>query len=1226
MGLYLGTSKFNIVNHTPGIVKNVTENLERAEAALNTYAPTIITITTSVDGITGKYYIESGSTLNIEDPSKEGYNFTGWYINNSNINLDTYVFNENTTIYAKFKEATKYACNLSDFTISGSTISAYTGTDEYVQVPSSYSFGTSIVDVDPPQIRESYLYRIQSYYESITLRTAEGEEFTFDYPYYLDEIMYEHPSSAYYLCSVTMKSGSTNLYSLFANWPVYCNGTKYANSITLRTYLQNNTSGTFNFGGTFEVVGPVEGNAYTITTIAANTFSNKSMVKEIKVSEGITTLTGTTFTNMTGLKAVHLPSTLTTLTPNTVFNNCYYLDTLTVASGGVYDSRDNCNAIIETATNKLIKGCNSTIIPEGITTIGAYAFYKQYTMESINIPEGVTSIETYAFYNNTGLKHIYLPTTFTTMGDYAFAGNSALLSVNLENCTRLTTIAERAFAGDTSLRSIVIPASITTINANSFYNNTGMVVVYNLSSINAYTGETTTSAGKVAAYANKVHKTLDVDDEWLETDGILYYRYDTTYIAVGAADTTTTNLVFRPETSIVRIGAFKSNKIIESVDLSACHNLERLDSTFTYCDKLASVQLPVGLVRILNSTFYGCTALKSLVIPYTCYEVHMTSAFSLSNIEHIYIMSATAISYGGSWSTSATVKIHILESAYERYWYSSNYYWDNWGSTLVADIPDPVYTLEDLVTITYDSTLKGYTVTGNSNRLNYANLELPDTYNDGTNGEHDIVQINQNAFSQAEALTGIKFPTRLKTIGRNSFAGCSIKELTIPSTVTAINDWAFSGCDFIEKVVIPDGVTTLGERAFADCWNLLSVTIPATFKKFSNHSGSSGAFYNCRCLYEIYNLSSNISITLGSSAGCGIGTNAKVVHASLDEPSNISLRDGVYYYSDNTTYEAIRPENPYAESLNIVEETLSFNPRFFYDWQGKYMWIYAILPPTVVNTFSSSSNLSKVYIRTGTLDLYKSAVKWSGISSKFVEFGEQAEIPYIEPLIYTYNSENNSYTVIGYNAASLQKELVVPSTYDDGEHGNLPVLRIENDAFRETAIISLTISEGIKDIGYCMCSSCTKLANVHLPTTLETIDYSAFNSCEALTTINLEDCTKLTVIPNSLFGFCDKIASVTIPSSVTSIGRGSFYLCPQLTTITIPAGVTWIGRTAFTQNSRMRTMIFLGSTPPELEDTLVDIYNGSSYCDSIYVPTGSLSAYQTATSWSRYTSILKEST
>lgn len=77
MGLYLGTSKFNIVNHTPGIVKNVTENLERAETALNTYAPTIITITASVDGITSKYYIENGCTLTIDDPVKEGYDFTG---------------------------------------------------------------------------------------------------------------------------------------------------------------------------------------------------------------------------------------------------------------------------------------------------------------------------------------------------------------------------------------------------------------------------------------------------------------------------------------------------------------------------------------------------------------------------------------------------------------------------------------------------------------------------------------------------------------------------------------------------------------------------------------------------------------------------------------------------------------------------------------------------------------------------------------------------------------------------------------------------------------------------------------------------------------------------------------------------------------------------------------------------------------------------------------------
>ena len=58
----------------------------------------------------------------------------------------------------------------------------------------------------------------------------------------------------------------------------------------------------------------------------------------------------------------------------------------------VYDSRNNCNAIIETATNTLIQGCQNTIIPEGVTTIGESAFYGCESLTSINIPNGVTTI------------------------------------------------------------------------------------------------------------------------------------------------------------------------------------------------------------------------------------------------------------------------------------------------------------------------------------------------------------------------------------------------------------------------------------------------------------------------------------------------------------------------------------------------------------------------------------------------------------------------------------------------------------------------------------------------------------------------------------------------------------------------------------------------------------------------------------------------------------------
>jgi hypothetical protein len=76
------------------------------------------------------------------------------------------------------------------------------------------------------------------------------------------------------------------------------------------------------------------------------------------------------------------------------------------SSNTVYDSRDNCNAIIETATNTLIQGCKSTIIPNSVTSIGEEVFNRCTSLSSITIPSSVTSIGSDAFYSCSGLTSI----------------------------------------------------------------------------------------------------------------------------------------------------------------------------------------------------------------------------------------------------------------------------------------------------------------------------------------------------------------------------------------------------------------------------------------------------------------------------------------------------------------------------------------------------------------------------------------------------------------------------------------------------------------------------------------------------------------------------------------------------------------------------------------------------------------------------------------------------
>ncbi|MBR6648096.1 MAG: leucine-rich repeat domain-containing protein, partial [Bacteroidaceae bacterium] len=97
----------------------------------------------------------------------------------------------------------------------------------------------------------------------------------------------------------------------------------------------------------------------------------------------------------------------------------------------VYDSRDNCNALIETATNTIIRGCENTVIPNSVTTIGKGAFRRCSALTNVTIPNSVTSIGDYAFYFCDALTGITIPNSVTCIGEAAFSNCSALTSITV---------------------------------------------------------------------------------------------------------------------------------------------------------------------------------------------------------------------------------------------------------------------------------------------------------------------------------------------------------------------------------------------------------------------------------------------------------------------------------------------------------------------------------------------------------------------------------------------------------------------------------------------------------------------------------------------------------------------------------------------------------------------------------------------------------------------------
>ncbi len=160
------------------------------------------------------------------------------------------------------------------------------------------------------------------------------------------------------------------------------------------------------------------------------------------IPRSVTSIDPYAFTGVSGMTSIFIPSSVTSIDIDEdyyrsgPFSGCDALVSIVVEDGNpVYDSRDNCNAIIETATNTLIVGCGSTIIPNSVTSIGYNAFA-----------------------NCTGLTNVIIPSSITSINDFAFAGCTSLSSVTIPNSMIVTNpyTASGWFMGCTGLTNVVI--------------------------------------------------------------------------------------------------------------------------------------------------------------------------------------------------------------------------------------------------------------------------------------------------------------------------------------------------------------------------------------------------------------------------------------------------------------------------------------------------------------------------------------------------------------------------------------------------------------------------------------------------------------------------------------------------------------------------------------------------------------------------------------------------
>ena len=470
---------------------------------------------------------------------------------------------------------------------------------------------------------------------------------------------------------------------------------------------------------------------------------------------------------------------------------------------------DNCSNI------------TSVTIPEGVISIGDYAFQDCGSLTSMTIPEGVKRIGNGAFSGCSSLTNVTIPEGVKRIGDYVFSGCSSLTSMTIPEGVK--RIGGGVFSECSSLTSVTIPKSVTSISAYAFSE---------CSSLTSVTiPESVTSIG-ISAFSNCSNLTSMTIPEGVKRIG--------DYVFSGCSSLTSVAI---PE-GVTSIGddAFSGTKWLEN---------ERAKNPLVIVNRIlidaqtsgGDVTIPEGVTSISAYAFFNCSSLTSVTIPESVTSIGQWAFLRTKWLENeraknpLVIVNRILID---AQTSGGDVTIPEGVTSISAYAFS------DCSSLTSVTIPESVTSIGE------------YAFSGCS----LTSLTIPES----------MICIGKGAFMECSSLASVTIPESVTSIGAVAYSGTkwleneraksplvivngmlidaetSSGDVTIPEGVTSIGNGAFSGCRDLTSVAIPEGVTSIGDGAFSDCsTSLTSVVIPESVTSIGDD-----AFHNCNIELIIY--------------------------------------------------------------------------------------------------------------------------------------------------------------------------------------------------------------------------------------------------------------------------------------------------------------------------------------------------------------------------------------
>ena len=641
----------------------------------------------------------------------------------------------------------------------------------------------------------------------------------------------------------------------------------------------------------------------SVTNIGSSAFRGCSGLTSVTIGNSVTSIGDYVFGWCTGLTSVTIPNSVTSIGDG-AFSGCTDLTFINVEEGNTkYDSRENCNAIIETSSNTLIAGCKNSTIPGSVASIGDYAFESCSGLTSITIPNSVASIGDYAFESCSGLTSITIPSCVTSIGEGAFQ-HCSLTSITIPNS--VTSIGEYAFSFCTGLTSVTIPNSVTSIGNSAFNRCSGLTSI--------------TIPNSVTTIGNSAFEVCSGLTSITIPNSVTSIGNDAFYGCSGLTSITIPN-------SVTSIG----------------------EAAFCSCPGLTSITIPNSVTSIGKSAFLYCSGLTSITIGNSVTSIG-DNAFNVKNIAEIVSLIETPFKISSSAfseNTRYNATLYVPKGTLEKYKTTAG--WNHFEIIVEAEDANTFTENGIYYQLMSDGTLE---VTGLSSSTTRADIPSSLTIN-GT--KYSVTSIGESAFEGRSDITFLSIQYSMRSIGKNAFRNCGnnitvnianleswckmelgneyasplscagkvllydveTTSVNIPEAITSIGKYTFYGCRSITSLSISGNVTSIGSSAFEDCIGLTSINLSTGLTSIGG-----SAFEGCTGLSAITIPSTVSEILINAFQGC---SNLKNITSKIKSPFAIDSNTFSTYttatltvpYSTKSAYMSTSGWNRFS---NIVED------------------------------------------------------------------------------------------------------------------------------------------------------------------------------------------------------------------------------------------------------------------------------------------------------------------